>query len=79
MHEHFEPGLAVREGQVLAELAVMATKMARNPSETKRMILDLEDKIRKVNEILGRDPGELRCKSIVRDFPDPETNMHCGI
>ena len=69
----------VREGQVLAELAVMANKVAKNPSETKKFLLDLEDKIRRVNVIVGRNPDDMHCKSIVFGFMDAETNRHCGI
>lgn len=68
LHEHFEPCLAVREGQVLAELSAMANKSAKTPSETKRFILDLGDKIRKVTDIVGRGPDDMRCKSIVLGF-----------
>ena len=79
LHEHYEPSLMVREGQVLAELAIMANKTAKNPAETKRFLLDLEDKIRKVNEVVGRTPDDMHCKSIVLGFIDTETNRHCGI
>ena len=79
LHEHYEPSLMVREGQVLAELAITANKVAKNPSETKKFLLDLEDKIRRVNEIVGRNPDDMRCKSIALGFMDAETNRHCGI
>ena len=79
LHEHYEPSLMVREGQVLAELAVMANRVAKNPGETKRFLLDLEDKIRRVSEIVGRNPDDIHCKSIVLWFMDAETNRHCGI
>ena len=78
LHEHFEQTLMVREGQVLADLATMATKTARNPSETKEFMLDLEDRIRKVIEVVGRAPDDMHCKSIVLGFLDVETNRHCG-
>lgn len=57
----------------------MAKKTAKNPGETKKLLLDLEDKIRKVNEIVGKSPGDMHCKSIVLGFIDAETNRHCGI
>ena len=79
LHGHYEPTLMVREGQVLADLATMATRTAKNPSETKKFMLDLEDRIRKVIEIVGRAPGDMHCKSIVLGFLDVETNRHCGI
>jgi hypothetical protein len=78
LHEHYEPSLAVREGQVLAELAVMANKTAKNPAETKKFLLDLEDKRRRVEEIVGKSPDDMHCKSIVLGFMDAETNRHCG-
>ena len=64
---------------MLAELAVRANKVAKNPSETKRFLLDLADKIRRVNEIVGRNRDDMHCKSIVLGFMDAETNRHCGI
>ena len=70
LHEHFEPSLAVRESQVLAELSLMTQRRAKNPAETKRLMLDLEDKIRKVIEVTGRIPDDARCKSIVLSFVD---------
>ena len=70
LQENYEPSLMVREGQVLAELAIMANKVAKKPSETKKFLLDLEDKIRRVNEIVGRNPDDMRCKSIVLGFMD---------
>ena len=56
LHEHYESSLVVREGQVLAKLSMMATKIAKIPAETRKLILDLEDKIRKVIETVGRSP-----------------------
>ena len=79
LHEHFEPSLMAPEGQVLAELAIMANKVAKNPKETKKFLFDLEDKIRRVNEIVGRNPDDMHCKSIVLGFMDAETNRQCGI
>ena len=69
----------VREGQVLADLATMATKTAKNPTEAEKFMLGLEDRIRKVIEVVGRAPDYMHCKSIVLGFLDVVTNRHCGI
>ena len=79
LHNHYEPSLAVREGQVLAEMTNMVKHVARNPAKTKRMVLELEDKIRKVTEVTGDRPSDQHTRSFLAGFIDKETSMHCGV
>lgn len=79
LHSHFEPCLAIREAGVLADMTNMVKKEAKTPAETKQLVLDLEDKIRKVTEVTGTPPSDQHTKSILAGLMDKETSMHCGV
>ena len=47
----FEPGLAVKQGMVLADFSGMILKPAKNTGETKSLITEMERKMKIIDEV----------------------------
>ena len=62
LSQYFEPGLAAREAQVFSEMTNMVRKRSANYDETKRLIVELESKIRKVEEVSGKKGDDQHAK-----------------
>ena len=76
MNAHYAPELAIREAQVTTEFSLMCKKQAKDVSELRHLMVELEDKKRKVIEIVGEAPNDLHAKSILVGMLDPDTRKH---
>jgi len=51
LHLQFEPGLVMREAQVMSQFTGMVNRSAKNPAETRMLMVELEEKAKRVEEI----------------------------
>ena len=79
LHGHFEPGIAVREGQVVAEFSSLIMKPAKSVQETKNLILEMEERRRRVERVTGKAPDEMHAKSVLAGILDPETRKQVAL
>ena len=79
MHHRFEQGLAAKQGAVLAEFTGMISKPGKNPSETKRLITDIEQKMKNVEDTTGKEIDQNHAKSILIGILDPITRQHTAM
>ncbi|MDA8582756.1 hypothetical protein N9L68_00955 [bacterium] len=76
LHSFFELTLAVRESEVSADFSLMCRKPAKDTNELRKMMIEMQDKIRKFKEVVGKPPDEMHEKSILTAILDPETRKH---
>ena len=76
LHQHFEPSLVIHEAHAMAQFSGMVSRRAKNPSETRAMILELEERSRRIEEMTGQPPEERHTMSIVMGILDLETLKH---
>ena len=76
MHVRFEKSLAAKHGAALAEFSAMASRTAKSPAETKRIITEIEESMKKLEETMGKDLDEDHAKSVLIGILDPITRQH---
>ena len=64
----------MREAQVMAQYAGMVAKRAKNTTETKTLMVELEEKARKVEEVTGQITDSKHAMSVI--VIDTETLKH---
>ena len=79
LHMRFGPSLAAKQGLVLAELSGMITKPAKNPSETRNLVTELERKVKTVEDITGEEVSDGHIKSVLVGILDPMTKQHTAM
>jgi len=76
LHLQYEPQLVMREAVVMAAFTNMVAKRAKNPSESKALLTELDERARRVEEVTG-DPIENRHKmSVIMGIIDAESMKH---
>ena len=78
LHQSYEPGLATREGIVLAEFIAMVAKPAKSPQETRLLITEMDRKMKAVDEV-GVEVSESHAKSVLIGLLDSETRKHTAM
>ena len=65
LHLQFEPALVMREAVVMAQFTSMVNKRAKTPAETKTLLVELEERAKRVEEITHdeRDYGYTRLRN----------------
>ena len=53
LNKHVEPNVAVKEAQVLGDFSRMIESRAQSPAQTKAKLVELEEKARLIEDILG--------------------------
>ena len=76
MHMRYGLSAAAKQGKVMSEVAMMATRMAKNPAETRSLVTELEKRVRAAEEITGRPLDGNHQKSILVSLLDPTTRAH---
>ena len=66
----------MREAVVMDQFTSMAIKRAKNPSETKTLLVELEEKAKKVEEITGERIYNRHMMSVIMGILDIETLKH---
>ena len=73
---HYQPELAAREGQALSNVLSMQTKRAKNQTELRGYIVELEGKVRICKDLCGLDVEDNTLRSVLVGMLDPETRRH---
>jgi len=54
LHLQFEPALVMREAVVMASFTNMVSRRAKTPQEAKALLLELDERAKRVEEVRGR-------------------------
>ena len=76
LNQQYEPGTAAREAQVMARVMNMTQKKAKNPRETKALMIEMGERGKRVEDVTGRPVDERTMKSVITCFLDTETAKH---
>ena len=76
LNQQYEPGTAAREAQVMARVMNMTQKKAKNPKETKALMIEMGERGKRVEDVTGRPVDERTMKSVITCFLDSETAKH---
>ena len=66
----------MREAQAMAQFTGMVNRRAKNPAETRALMLELEERARRVEEMTEQAPDERHTLSIIMGILDSETLKH---
>jgi hypothetical protein len=73
LHQNFEPSIIIREAHAMAQFSGMVSRRAKNPSETRAMMLELEERAQRIEEMTEQAPEERHTMSIIMGILDIET------
>ena len=76
LNAQYEPATAIKEAMVMAQYTGMVTKRAKNPEETKKMMVDLEERARRVHEVTGDEITGAHAMNVIVGIIDTETLKH---
>jgi len=76
LHLQYEPQLVMREAVVMAAFTNMVAKRAKNPSESKTLLLELDERARRVEEVTGEAIENRHRMSVVMGVIDAESMKH---
>ena len=69
----YEPNMAGKKAQAMSQFTSMLNKRAKSMQETKALIMELEEKQKMVEEVLGGSLGEGHATSVTMGVLDQET------
>ena len=76
LHKHFEPEVGVRIAQTQAEFTMMVNRQAKDPKELKVLLLEMEERMRRVEEVTETKINDDYSRSVltcIHDGPPDET------
>jgi hypothetical protein len=76
LFRHFQPALAAREATAYADVMSMISRKAKTLSEMRKLMVELEDKVRKCRELCGIEVEKHTLRSVLVGMLDPETRRH---
>ena len=76
LHQNFEPSIVMREAQAMAQFTGMVNRRAKNPAETRSLMLGLEERARRVEEMTVSPPDDRHTMSVIMGILDSETLKH---
>jgi len=79
LHRHFEPSLLAMQGRALTEFSMMINKPARNPEETRKLLVEFEIKLKQLEDISGKAVDEMHSRGILISMLDPLTKQHTAM
>ena len=74
LNQQFEPGTVTREAQVLAKYTNMVNRKAKTPKETKALMIELNERAKRVEEVTGRSVEDRHAMSVIAGILDPGTS-----
>ena len=69
----------VLTSKMLMEFGSLASKAARTPEETRKLLIEFENRLRGVEEVEGRPVDAMHAKSILIAILDPATRQHTAV
>ena len=79
LHQRYEQCLAAGQGAVLAEFTGMITKPSKTPAETRKIVTEIEQKMKRVEDATGTEVDQNHAKSILIGVLDPITKQHTAM
>jgi hypothetical protein len=76
LHQQFEPSVVMREAQAMAQFTGMVNRRAKTPAETRTLMLELEERARRVEELTETPPDGRHVMSVIMGILDSETLKH---
>ena len=76
LHLQYEPQLVIRGGVVMSHFTGMVNKRARTPAESRALILEMDARARRAEEVTGELIGNNHRMSVIMGIIDPETMKH---
>ena len=76
LHLQYEPLLVMRGAVVMSHSTSMVNKRSRSPAETKTLLLELDERARRVEEVTGEPIGNNHRMSVVMGLIDAESMRH---
>ena len=76
LHHQFEPSVVMREAQAMSQFTGMVNRRAKNPTETRALMLELEERARRVEELTEIPPDDRHVMSVMEGILDSETLKH---
>ena len=76
LNQQYEPATTTREAQVLSKYTSMVTRRAKTPTETKRLLIELSERAKRVEEVTGAAVEDRHAMSVLCGLLDPETAKH---
>ena len=76
LHQQFEPASVTREAMVMAKYTSMVNRKARTPKETKALMIELNERAKRVEEVTGAPVESRHAMSVIAGLLDPETSKH---
>ena len=73
LNKHVEPNVAVKEAQVLGDFSRMIESRAQSPAQTKAKLVELEEKARRIEDILGETVDNKHKASVMMGVLDLDT------
>ena len=79
LHNNFEPGLNSKKGRVLYEFANMVLKPSKNTDDLRMLLVEMETKIKNVEDITGEVVSSAHAKGVLVGIMDPITRQHTAM
>lgn len=76
LHQQYEPGTVTREAMVMSKYTNMVNRKAKTPKETKALLIELNERAKRVEEVTGHPVEERHAMSVMAGILDPETSKH---
>ena len=75
---HYQPELAAREAHAFNSVLGMMNKKAKNKAEVRRLIVELEGKVRICKEMCGIEIDSNTLRGVLAALIDPKTRIHAS-
>ena len=75
-HAHCEPGMLMNDAEVMAAFTNVVNKRAQHPAETKKLIVELDRRANRVEEVTGAPVEDRHAMSVISGILDKETLKH---
>jgi hypothetical protein len=79
LHMRFGPSLASKQGMVLMEFSAMMARPAKTQDETRSLAMEMERRIKLVEDVTGEEVSENHVKLVLVGILDPMTREHTAM
>ena len=76
LKQRFEPGLAARQGIVMAEFSGMVARPAESLGKSIALLTEMDRKMKLVEDVTGEEVSEMHARSVLVGSCDPPTHRH---
>ena len=76
LQQQYKPGMAIQEAMVMAQFTNRGNKRAKNPKETKVILVELQGRATKLEEITQNRVDDRQLMSVIMGTPDTEALKH---